>query len=186
MPTDVKLAAAALKASGLSGCATLSLLFPFGRERRVQGLLRKRHSVIEAKNTILDALARVQKPLEPLCLHTLARAKEALADSDKRRLVLGLGLSRAVLEDEARKWGTELGPSFEQALGELVSAGRVLKLTGPSGDDVYLIVARFARQRYDLAALSRLLHRGKDYGTLLRAREQHETDTDIARTYRMK
>jgi hypothetical protein len=148
-------------------------------------MLRRRYAVLEAKNSILDTVSRLQKPLEPLALRSLEHVTRALADPDKRRLLLSLGLSRGVLEDEASKWGTELGPAFAQALVELVAAGRLIKAPSPSGDDIYVIVAPLARQRYDLSHLSRLLLRGKAFGSQLRLREQEGEETTVGRTYRM-
>ncbi len=149
------------------------------------GLLRQRQCVLEAKNIILDSLVHLQKPLQVLGLHDRARLGAAMDNADKRAAILGLSLSRVTLEDEARKWGVELGPSFEQALRELLSEGRLLKLAGPAGDDVYLLVHRLSHGRYDLTEINRLLHEGTNYAHQLSEREQQERETDRARTYRL-
>jgi hypothetical protein len=189
MAIDVRLARAALHASGMRSYSTLSLLLPFGREARLQGVLSKRRSVLEAKNYILDSLFRVQKSLEPYALQTAEEAKAALRDTEKRRMIVALGLNRVMLEDEARRFGAEMGESFTGALVELLAEGRVLKVEGgaegtPEGE-IYLAVHRRGRQRYDVSTFNRLLHRGAQYGTILRSRDKNEGERDVSRTYRM-
>ena len=185
MTIDMKLVRAALKASGLSGRATWAVLLPFGRERRVLALLHQRHSVLEAKNSILDTLSRSQRPLEALGLHAVEDVTRALADPEQGPRTLVLGLSRGVLEDEASRWGTELGSNFTQALSELQTDARVLRACGPAGEDLYLIAPRYMQQRYDLAPLNRMLQRGQEFGTTLRTRERNDSDNDPGRMYRM-
>ena len=185
MAMDRELARAALEASGMTGRALWFLLLPFGRERRVLAALRTRQSVLEGKNGVLDTLARAQQPLVALGLDTAEEVALAMTDPDKRRLVQSLGMSREVLQDEANRWGTEVGGNFEQALSELQAEGRVLSVPGPAGEDVYLIAPRFLRQRYDLTPLRRVLKRGKEFGATLRTREKSGSDTDRGRTYRM-
>jgi len=185
MATDLSQARVALRASGMSAAGLFFLVVPLGRERRLQALLRRRQSVLEAKNTVLDSLSRLQKPLQTLALHDQARLKKAMEDPDKRRVILGLSMSRVTLEDEARKWGVELGLAFEQALRELVAERRLLRSVGPSGDDVYLMVYLRARERYDLSELNRLLNGNKDRAHLLQDREDRESETRAGRTYRI-
>ena len=188
MAIDVRLARAALHASGMKSYSTLSLLLPFGREARLQGMLGKRRSILESKNYILDSLFRVQKSLEPFALQTTLEAKEALRDSEKRRMIVALGLSRSMLEDETHRFGGQLGEAFTTALKELLAEGRVLEVNGaegaPSGE-IYLAVHRRGRQRYDVSTFNRLLQRSAQYGATLRTREKTEGDRDVSRTYRM-
>lgn len=188
MATDIATACAVLRASGVRSCSLLGLWFPFGRERRVQSVARRRHAVLEAKNFILDALARVQKPLAPLGLQTVGHAQQALTDPESRRLIVTLGLNRATLEEEADRYGVALGTSFTQALNELVRARRILRLSGvvdAPGGEIYLLVHLGGKARFDLSGLNRLLDRSKEYGTLLRARERAERERDRGREYRL-
>ena len=189
MPIDVRLARAALHASGMRSYSTLSLLLPFGREARLQGALSKRRSELEAKNYILDSLFRVQKSLEPYALQTAADSEAALQDTEKRGMIVALGLNRAMLEDEAHRFGGEMGEAFTTALAELVREARVLKVQSgtestPDGE-IYLVVHRRGRQGYDVSTFNRLLQRGDQYGAALRSRDKAEGERDESRTYRM-
>jgi hypothetical protein len=188
MTTDIVTACEVLRASGMKGCALLGLWLPFGRARRLEAAARKRCEVLEAKNLILDTLARLQKPLASLDLRTAKQAQEVIRDPEERKHVLGLGLNRAMLEDEADKYGLALGESFTQALAELVRARRVIRLTGAvdaPDSEIYLLVHLGARPRYDLSRLHKLLGRDEEYGDKLRARERVESERDAGRTYRI-
>lgn len=188
MTTDIVTACEVLKASGVRSCALLGLWFPFGRERRMQSVARRRHAVLEAKNLILDSLARVQKPLATLGLQTTKHVQEALRDPDTRHLIVTLGQNRATLEEEADRYGLGIGTSFTQAVNELVRARRILRLTGvvdAPGGEIYLLVHLGGRARYDLSGLNRLLGKGKEYGALLRAREKADRERNAGREYRL-
>jgi hypothetical protein len=165
------------------------LLLPFGREARLQGSLSKRRSILEAKNCVLDSLFRVQKSLEPYALQTVEDAEAALQNAERRDMIVALGPNRAMLEDEARSFGGEMGEAFTMALTELVREARVLKVQGdgestPDGE-IYLVVHRRGRQRYDVSAFNRLLQRDDQYGAALRSRNKNNGERDESRTYRM-
>jgi hypothetical protein len=188
MATDIVTACELLRASGVKSCAFLGLWFPLGRERRIQSVARRRHAVLEAKNLILDALARVQKPLAVLGLQTVKHAREALKSPEHRHLIVTLALNRATLEEEAERYGIGIGASFTQALAELTRARRLLRLTGvidAPGGELYLLVHLGARARYDLSGLNHLLKKDEEYGTLLRRREQADRERNAGREYRL-
>jgi len=189
MSTDIMTACEVLRASGVKRGTLLGLWLPLGREQRIQTAARRRHSVLEAKNLVLDTLARGQKPLTALDLRTAQQAREALRDPESRHLIVTLGLNRAVLEDEADRYGAELGASFTEALNELVRERRLLRLAGvfdAPGGEIYLLIPVDAKRRYDLTPLNRLLHQGEEYGDLLRSREKASRDQDRGRTYRIE
>jgi hypothetical protein len=189
MPIDVGLARAALHASGMRSYSTLSFLLPFGREARLQGALSRRRSILEAKNYVLDSLFRVQNSLEPYALQTAEDAEAALRDPEQRSTIVALGLNRAMLEDETRGFGVEMGEAFTTALAELVREARVLKVQGEAestpGGEIYLVIHRRGRQHYDVSTLNRLLQRDDQYGTALRSRDKTEGERDESRTYRL-
>jgi len=186
--SDAKLACEALKASGMRGCATWSLLFPIGRKARTCALLRKRRAVLEAKNAVLDSLFRFQKALEPLGLRTRDQAEAMVRDPERRRTLVAVGLNRSSLEDELSRYGVELGSALDRALVELVQEQRVLRVATPGalpGSDLYLVVYDRGRGRYDLGLIDRLLQRGRGqvYGDVLRTRERSERDSGGGRSY---
>ena len=189
MSTDIVTACEVLRASGAKRGTLLGLWLPLGRAPRIQAAARRRHSVLEAKNLILDTLARGQKPIAALNLHTVKEAREALRDPSSRQLIATLSLNRAVLEDEADRYNVELGWSFTEALNELAREGRIIRLPGvvnAPGGEIYLLVHADAKRRYDLAPLNRLLRKGEEYGDLLRSREKAQRDQDRGRTYRIE
>lgn len=188
--SDVKLACEALKASGVKSCATWSLLLPFGRAGRLQAMLRKRRSVLEAKNGVLDCLFRFQKALEPMGLTDVPSVQRAMTDPEKRRLIIAVGMSRASLEDELGRMGLEAAGYLDQALSELIAEKRIAKASGASGvpgSEIHLVIHQRGRGRYDISMLSRLLRRGaaSKYGDLLRSRQRSRGSTDEGREYRL-
>jgi len=189
MSTDIVTACEVLRASGVKRGTLLGLWLPLGREQRIQTAARRRHAVLEAKNLVLDTLARGQKPLAALGLRTPKEAREAMRSPEARHLIVTLGLNRAVLEDEADRYGAELGSSFTEALNELVRERRVIRLAGvvdAPGGEIYLLVHVDTKRRYDLAPLNRLLRKGEEYGAMLRSREKAQRDQDRGRTYRIE
>lgn len=188
--SDVKLACEALKASGVKSCATWSLLLPIGRTSRLYAMLRKRRSVLEAKNGVLDCLFRFQKAIESLGLTGAPEVQKAMNDPEKRRLLIAVGMSRASLEDELTRFGLEAGGSLDQALNELIAEKRIVRAPGASrvpGSEIHLVVHQRGRGRYDISMLSRLLQRDRTskYGDMLRARQQDRGGTDESREYRL-
>jgi len=178
----------ALTASGLGTGATLGLIWPIGREKRSQALLRQRRSVLEAKNHVLEYLSRRHRPLVPLGLARAEQVQEALSDPDKRRLVMAVGANRAMIEEElVSRSGAEVGRSLDRALAELESEGVALKVSAmpASADVVYILAYGRARQRYDLSQLNRLLEQGKEYGARLRARLRTDDSTQQGRVHRL-
>jgi len=186
MGIDIRRARSVLRRSG---AATVSLYWPLGRQRRATALLHRRLAVLEAKNAIGELLFRCQRPLAELRLNAIAEVEMALQDPDRRKLVVGLGMSREVIETElGRLAGAEAGSAIEQALAELVREGVVLQVPGRafmSGGDVYLAVYRGSRPQYDVSQLSRLVREGTSYGLHLRQRSRREASTTTGRSYRL-
>jgi hypothetical protein len=186
MTTDIGRARRALKSAGARSAA---LYWPFGRERRAHLLLRRRLAVIEAKNAVADLLFRRHKPLSDLHLSTVADVERALADPEKRKLVVGLSVSREVIEEELRRHsGTELGRALDQALSELIREALVLQVPGKAllmREDVFLAVMGRPQPRYDVSELNRLVREGTSYSARLRARVRGEDTTTVSRSYRL-
>lgn len=178
----------ALTASGLGIGATLGLIWPFGREKRAQALLRQRRAVLEAKNHVVDYLSRRHRPLTPLGLATADQLQKALADPEKRGLIMAVGVNRGMIEDElVSRSGAELGKALDRALAELVSEGISLRVSArPASDDtLYVLAHGRMKRRYDLSQLNRLLAQGKEYGARLRARLRDEDSTQQGRVHRL-
>lgn len=189
MALDVKQAESALRTSGVPARDLCSLWWPFGRQRRALLLVRKRVSVLEAKNNVVDVLFPTQRALAQFHLNTVQQVEEALRESEKQRLIAAVGMSRAVMEDELRsRYGTELGPALDSALAELVAEGVVLQVPGKamlSDRDVYLASYRNDKPHYDVSRLSKVLAGSRGYGAELRARARRESSTGDSRSYRL-
>jgi len=189
MVLDVKQAESALRTSGVPAKELCSLWWPFGRRRRALLLVRKRVSVLEAKNSVVDVLFRTQRALAQLDLNTVQQVEQALRHSEKHRLIAAVGMSRAVMEDELRSHcGTELGPALDSALSELVAEGVVLQVPGKAmlcDRDVYLASYRNGKPHYDVSRLSKLLTVSRGYGGELRARARRESSTGDSRSYKL-
>jgi hypothetical protein len=178
----------ALAASGMSGGQLLGLLWPFGRDKRALALLRDRRAVLEAKNLAVDYMFRSQQPLAALRLTNSEQLQKALQDPDKRRLIVSLGINRAMIEDVLlSRHGAEVGRSLERALDELVVAGVVLKAaTMPtSNQEIYVAVHTASRPKFDVSILNRLLQESRDFSAELRARFNRNEKKDISRTHRL-
>lgn len=178
----------ALTASGLRPAATLGLIWPFGRGRRAQALLRQRRAVLEAKNHVVEYLARRHRPLVPLGLAQAEQVQQALANPETRGLVMAVGINRAMIEDElVARSGAELGRALDRALAELESEGVALKVSAmpASADVIYVLAHGRERQRYDVSRLNRLLAQGSEYGARLRARLRGEDSTQQGRVHRL-
>jgi len=176
----------ARRALGRAGGPSAALLWPFGRERRAQLLLQRRLAVLDAKNAVADILFGAQKPLTELQLSTLVDVERALTDPEKRRLVVRLGVSREVIEDELkRRPGSELGRSLDQALSELIAEGYLLQVPGPvvlMRDPIYIAVLHKKQPHYEVAELNRLVREGS---TFLKDRARRHDSTTAGRQYRL-
>jgi len=177
-----------LGTSGLGRCSLAGLLWPFGWKRRARALLQKRRSVLEAKNQVVDYLFRAQRPLAPLGLSSPEKLHEALQDPEKRRLVVSVGISRAMMEEALlSRCGCEVGQPLDCALAELVAAGAIMKVSGlsRSNHEVYVAALGKTRPHFDLSPLNQLLQEGRDLGSELKARLQRESQIDLTRTHRL-
>ena len=177
-----------LAASGLGGGQLLGLLWPIGRDKRTRALLRHRRAVLEAKNLVVEYLYRAQRALAPLRLAKPQHLQRALQDPEKRRLIVSLGVNRAMIEDVLlNRYGAEVGRSLDRALAELVASGVVMKASAmlASNQEVYVVAQGRARPQFDLSGLNRLLQEGRDFGSELRARIQRKERTDIGRIHRL-
>jgi len=179
----------ARRALSSSGGRSASLVWPFGRERRARLLLRRRLAVVEAKNAVAEFLFQTQKALADLRLSTVADVERALADPEKRRLVVGRSVSLRMLEEElSRRAGAELGRSLDQALSELIAGGFVLQVPGKAlliREEVYIAVLSKPQPRDDPSELSRLVRQGTTYGAELRERARRHDSTTVGRSYRL-
>ena len=189
MAINVKRARSALRNAGLHGSARLGLTWPIGRQKRVTALLRQRRTVLEAKNHVVEFLFRTQRGLADLRLTRLEDVHAALLDPGQRRIIMTVGASRAMLEEElSSRYGSETGGSLEGALAELVAEGVLLQVPAKAAlanHDIYVSVHSRKRPHYDVGELNRLLQEGRGYGTELRSRSRREEKTGDARTYRM-
>ena len=186
MGINVKRARQALRSAGAPRAALCGMAWPFGRERRLRALIRRRLTVLEAKNAVVDFLFRTQKPLAEFRLFTLDRVETVLHDPEKRKLAISLSPSREVIEEELRsRYRVDASVVLEQALAELVAEGAVLQVPGKlvmSNDDVYLAVQK-RRPHYEVAELNRLVREGTDYAAQLRHRANRRDTTDRGRSY---
>jgi hypothetical protein len=189
MAIDVRRARRALAAAGARGPALFAAAWPFGRERRLRSLLRRRLAVLEAKNRVVDLLFRMQKPLGELRLFTLDTVERALGDPERRKLIVGMSVSREVIEEEiTSRSGAEVGLALDRALSELLAEGVLMRVPGKmvmSREDVFLAVQRGARPHYDVSELSRLVHEGRGHGSELRSRARREASTTSGRSYQL-
>lgn len=182
---DWREARRALIASGLPARAALALWWPLGRVRRAQRLLQRRRAALEAKNRVVDFLARFQRPLVPLNLTNQQGLDAAFAEPEARALVVAVGASRAMLEEELlARHGGEVGASLDRALAELVREGALLSARpAATGQELYVLSQSHARHRWDLSAINRLLTSGEGYGARLRARSGRDQATSSNRSY---
>jgi hypothetical protein len=187
MGIDMRRVRRALRSAGVRGPSVCGTAWPFGRDRRLRNLIRRRLAVLEAKNAVVDLLFRTQAPLGDLHLFTLEHIQRGLEDPDTRKIIIGLSPSRQVIEDEiVSRSGAEIGRSLDEGLSELVRDGVVLQVPGRdvlSTHDVYVAVQRGRRPHYDTAELNRLVREGLSYGSHLRTRERRETSTTSSRSY---
>ncbi|MCJ7750835.1 MAG: hypothetical protein MUQ65_07040 [Armatimonadetes bacterium] len=187
MGIDVRRARRALRSAGVRSPSICSAVWPFGRDRRLRNLMRRRLAVLEAKNVVVDLLFRTQAPLGDLHLSTLEHIQRGLEDPDRRKTIIALSPSQQVIEEEiASHSGAEIGRSLDEALSELVRDGVVLQIPGKdvlSTHDVYLAVQRGRRPHYDTAELNRLVREGLSYGAELRTRTRREGASTSSRSY---
>lgn len=187
MAIDVRQARRALKAAGVRNSALCATAWPFGRERRLRILLRRRLAVVEAKNIVAELLFRTQRPLRDLRLFSLEQVERALNDPDRRKLVVGMSASREVIAEELTSLsGAEVGRALDQALSELLAEGVLLRVPGKmvmSREDVFLAVQRGARPHYDTSEINRLVRQGSSYAKDLRSRARREASTTTERSY---
>jgi len=189
MAINVKRARSALRNAGLHGSARLGLAWPIGRQKRVADLLRQRRAVLEAKNHVVEFLFRTQRGLADLRLTRLEQVHAALQDPEQRRIIMTVGASQVMLEEElSSRHGSETGGSLDRALAELVAEGVLLQVPAKAAlanHDIYVAVHSRKRPHYDVGELNRLLQENRGYGAELRSRSQREESTGDARTYRM-
>jgi len=189
MGISARRARRALKAAGLRGPALCTLFWPIARQKRLLALLHERRAVLEAKNNVVEFLLTTQRALADLQLRRLEQVQAALGDPEKKRLIMTVGASRVMLEEElSARYGSEVGRALEQALSELVGEGVTLRVPAKEAlttHDVYLIVHGRNRPHYDLGELNRLLREGRHHGAELRSRARREEATGRNRTYRM-
>jgi hypothetical protein len=187
MGIDVGRARRALKAAGAGGSALCAAAWPFGRERRLRILARRRLATLEAKNRVVEFLFRTQKPLADFHLFNLERVESLLKDPEKRKLIIGMSVSQEVIEEElTSRSGAEVGQALDQALSELIAEGVLLRVPGKtvmSREDVFLAVQRGRRPHYDVSELNRLVRQSGSYGRDLRSRARREASTTSERSY---
>lgn len=187
MGIDVARACRALKSSGVRRPSVCSTAWPFGRDRRLRTLMRRRLAVLEAKNAVVEFLFRAQAPLRDLRLLTLDDVRRGLEDPGSRRTIIGLCPNRNAIEHEVvSRSGSEIGGALDLALSELVRSGVVLQVSVsdiPSSDDVYIAVQHGRPPHYDTAELNRLVREGLGYGAQLRRRARRDTSTTSSRSY---
>ena len=176
-----------LRATGAPESALAGLKWPFGRQRRLYALLRRRLAVLEGKNAVVDLLFRSQMPLAQHELYQVEQVAGANQDPEIRRLVLALGLTRRDIAAQlSPKFGPEVIESLDQTLTELIREGVVLCLTAKdvsARDDLYLAVFRGPRPHYDVSDLAKLLRQVGTPGAHLRQRSHRESTTDSSRSY---
>ena len=187
MGIDIRRVRRALRSAGVRDPSICGTAWPFGRDRRLRNLIRRRCAVLEAKNVVVDFLFRTQAPLGDLHLFTLEHIQRGLGDPDRRKTIIALSPSREVIEDEiVSRSGAEIGRSLDEALSELVRDGVVLQVPGKdvlSTHDVYVAVQRGPRPHYDTAELDRLVREGLSYGAQLRTRSRREASSTSGRSY---
>jgi len=187
MGMDMRRVRRALRSAGVRSPSICSAVWPFGRDRRLRNLMRRRLAVLEAKNAVVDYLFRLQAPLRDIHLFTLDHIRRGLGDPDTRKPIIALSPSRQVIEDEiVSRSGAEIGRALDEGLSELVRDSVVLQVPGRdvlSTHDVYVAVQRGPRPHYDTAELNRLVREGLSYGSHLRTRERRETSTTSSRSY---
>lgn len=187
MGIDIRRVRHALRSAGVRGPSICGAAWPFGRDRRLRNLMRRRLAVLEAKNAVVDLLFRTQAPLRDLHLFTPEHIQRGLEDPDRRKIIIGLSPSRQVIEEEiVSRSGAEIGRSLDEGMSELVRDGVVLRVPGKdvlSTHDVYVAVQRGRRPHYDTAELNRLVREGLSYGSHLRTRARRETSTTSSRSY---
>jgi len=186
MELDLRRVRKAIEAAGGNAAA---LHWPFNRNARARMLMRKRLAVLDAKNTVVDLLYRTQRPLADLHLFTSEHAERLLKHPERRKMIVGLSVSRQVIEDELRRSGAgELGPTLDRALSELIEEGVILELPGKafaSKENVYMVVFRGQQPHYDVAELRELVREDAEYGSRLRERMRRERTTTGGRSYRL-
>jgi len=186
MSADLRRARRALRTSGARGTA---LWWPFGQQRRAHLLLRQRLAVLEAKNAVAGMLFRRHRPDVQLPLSSAADVERALSDPDKRKALVGMSVSREVIEEELlRRPGADLGRSLDQALAELIREGTVLRVPGKAllmPEDAFVAATTKRQPHYDPSELNRLVREGSGYGSHLRARARRERQTTVERSYRL-
>lgn len=188
MGIDVKKAQQALRSAGAPRSTICSAAWPFGRERRLRSLIRRRLNVLEVKNAVVDFLFRLQKPLADFRLFSRERIKAILADPEQRKIVISLSPSREVIEEELRtRYRVDSGLALDEAFTELQTEGVVLRVPGTlmlSKEDVFLAVPR-RRPYYEMGELNRLVREGTDYSSELRRRSMRRDTTDRGRSYEL-
>ena len=187
MGMDMRRVRRALRSAGVRGPSICGTAWPFGRNRRLRNLIRRRLAVLEAKNGVVDVLFRTQAPLRDFRLFTLDHIRRGLGDPDTRKTIIALSPSRQVIEDEiVSRSGAEIGRALDSALSELARDGVVLQVPGKdvlSAHDVYIAIQNRCPPHYDTAELNRLVREGLSYGSHLRTRERRETSTTSSRSY---
>ena len=187
MGIDIRRVRRALRCAGVRGPSIGGTVWPFGRERRLQALIRRRLAVLEAKNAVVEFLFRTQAPLGDLQLFTLERLQRGLRSPDTRKTIIGLSPSRQIIEEEiVSRSGAETGRPLDVALSELVRDGVVLQIPGRdilSTHDVYVAILRGRRPHYDTAELTRLVREGTGYGGQLRTRAKRDASSTSSRSY---
>lgn len=187
MGIDMKRVRRALRSAGVSSPSICSAMWPFGRDRRLRNLIRRRLAVLETKNAVVDFLFPSQAPLRDLHLLTLEQVKRGLEDPDTRKTIIGVSPSRDIIEEEiTARSGAEIGGSLDAALSELARDGVVIRVPGKDlllAHDAYIAVQQRRPPHYETAELQRLVREGLTYGSHLRARERRETSTTSSRSY---
>jgi hypothetical protein len=179
----------ALRASGMPATAFCRAAWPIGREKRLTSLIRQRRAVLDTKNAVTDHLFRSQRALASLRLHRTSDVKSALANPERRRMVMSVACSRGMLEEALlSRQGVETGRTLDTALAELTREEAIARIPANgvlAGQDVVVALHGRGRRRYDVAALSRLLQGSRDYGGELRARLLRGESTGQGRSYRL-
>jgi len=186
MELDLRRVRKAIEAAGGSAA---SLYWPFNRDARARLLMRKRLAILDAKNAIIALLYRTQRPLADLRLFAREHVEQLLKQPEKRKMIVGLSLSRQVIEEELRRsGGGESEMVLDHALSELVEEGTVIELPGKaftSKENVYIVVFRGESPHYDVAELRELIREDAQYGSRLRKRMRREQTTTGSRSYRL-
>jgi hypothetical protein len=189
MAFDWRTAWRALRSGGVPASSVYRAIWPLGREKRLRSLLRERATILSAKNAVVDYLACFQRALSPLRLTRTDQIKAALSDPEKRRLILSVAVSRAMVEEAlVTRYGVEAGRTLDQALAELTREQVIAEILPNgvfAGQQVYLALHGRGRPAYDVATLNELLRRERDLGAELRTRLQREETADRGRSYRL-